>query len=143
MGDVVCQKKFNKCAMKANLTNLKGPTEHEPGERTLRTLTASPPMKTKASIKTAAPAAERKEQKATQNGAVAADLFKIKTIIVPMDFSPLAKKALAYAVPFAKKHGAKLLLVHAVEPVLYPENFIGAIPPEVEDSSGAIKGVTS
>jgi nucleotide-binding universal stress UspA family protein len=59
--------------------------------------------------------------------------FKIKKILVPVDFSPLSKKALRYAVPFARQHQARLVLVHAVEPVLYPENYIGALPPDIED----------
>jgi nucleotide-binding universal stress UspA family protein len=58
--------------------------------------------------------------------------FKIKNILVPIDFSPLSKKALQYAAPFAQKHEARITLVHVVEPVLYPENYLGAIPPDAE-----------
>jgi nucleotide-binding universal stress UspA family protein len=41
----------------------------------------------------------------------------IKEILVPIDFSRPAKKALRYAVAFATQFGAKLTLVHVVEPV--------------------------
>jgi universal stress protein A len=36
---------------------------------------------------------------------------------VPIDFSAPSKKALDYAVPFAEQFGAKLTLLHVVEPV--------------------------
>jgi universal stress protein A len=44
--------------------------------------------------------------------------FKLKTILVPMDFSDCSKKALQYACPFAKQFGAELKLLHVIEP--YP-----------------------
>jgi nucleotide-binding universal stress UspA family protein len=44
-------------------------------------------------------------------------LLQIKSILVPIDFSAQSKKALAYAVPFAEQFGAKLTLLHVVEPV--------------------------
>ena len=37
----------------------------------------------------------------------------MKTILVPTDFSPNAKKALLYAVELAKKGGEKIILFHA------------------------------
>ena len=42
-----------------------------------------------------------------------------KTILVPIDFSDEAKKALRYAASFAKQFGSTLHLVHVVEPVPY------------------------
>jgi nucleotide-binding universal stress UspA family protein len=41
--------------------------------------------------------------------------FDIKTILVPMDFSDCSRKALAYAVPFARQFGAKLVLLHVAQ----------------------------
>jgi nucleotide-binding universal stress UspA family protein len=49
---------------------------------------------------------------------VSAAEFSVKKILVPVDFSDCSKKALQYAVPFAKKFGAELELLHVVEP--YP-----------------------
>lgn len=41
-----------------------------------------------------------------------APLFKIRRILVPIDFSPCSKKALHYAIPFAKQFGARLCLLY-------------------------------
>lgn len=40
--------------------------------------------------------------------------FKLKKILVPIDFSECSRKALQYAVPFAKQFGASLTLLHVV-----------------------------
>jgi nucleotide-binding universal stress UspA family protein len=42
----------------------------------------------------------------------------LQNILVPIDFSDCSKKALEYAIPFAKQFGAELKLLHVVEP--YP-----------------------
>src|SRR5437867_12841235 len=47
--------------------------------------------------------------------------LRIKSILVPIDFSACSKKALAYAVAFAEQFGAKLTLLHVVEPVATPD----------------------
>ena len=39
------------------------------------------------------------------------------SILVPLDGSPLGERALAQAVPIAEQHGAKLILMHVVEPI--------------------------
>jgi len=62
----------------------------------------------------------------------AASPFKLKNILVPIDFSDYSLKALQYALPFAKQHGAKITLIQVIEPVYYPENFLGVLPPECE-----------
>jgi universal stress protein A len=54
-------------------------------------------------------------------------VFKLKKIIVPVDFSPCSLKALQYAAPFAKQFGAELILVHVIEPyVPVPEMGVDA-----------------
>ena len=40
--------------------------------------------------------------------------FKLAKILVPIDFSDCSKKALQYAVPFAKQFGATITLMHVV-----------------------------
>jgi universal stress protein A len=40
--------------------------------------------------------------------------FRIKDILVPIDFSECSKKALRYAIPLAKAQGAKLTLLNVV-----------------------------
>ncbi|HTX18719.1 MAG TPA: universal stress protein [Bacteroidota bacterium] len=44
-------------------------------------------------------------------------------ILVPIDFSEYSKKALQYAVPFAKQFNAKIYLLYVVEPTVYPADF--------------------
>lgn len=43
-------------------------------------------------------------------------LVKIRTILVPIDFSECSKQALACAVPFARQFGATVELLHVVAP---------------------------
>jgi nucleotide-binding universal stress UspA family protein len=50
--------------------------------------------------------------------------FKLTKILVPIDFSDCSKKALQYAVPFARQFGASITLVHVVH-----VNYVGG--PEV------------
>jgi len=45
-------------------------------------------------------------------------LFKLKKILVPVDFSDCSDKALQYAIAFAKQFDAEVTLLHVVEP--YP-----------------------
>lgn len=48
-------------------------------------------------------------------------LLKIKSILVPVDFSGPSGKALDYAVSFARQFGAKLTLLYVNEPVATPD----------------------
>ena len=56
---------------------------------------------------------------------------QFKNILVPIDFSETSKKALRYAIPLAEKFGAKITLVHVLEPNVYPENLLA--PVELEE----------
>ena len=58
--------------------------------------------------------------------------LRIKSILVPLDFSPPSKKALDYAVAFARQFKAKLTLVHVVEPVATPD-FAASFPLAMEN----------
>jgi len=58
--------------------------------------------------------------------------FHIESVLVPLDFSGQSKKALAYAVPFAEQFGAKLTLLHVVEPVATPD-FAATFPLALEN----------
>jgi universal stress protein A len=51
---------------------------------------------------------------------LASGTLKLKSILVPIDFSKISQKALDYAVPFAKQFAAKITLLHAIEPPPYP-----------------------
>ncbi|MBI3849938.1 MAG: universal stress protein [Verrucomicrobia bacterium] len=43
-------------------------------------------------------------------------VFKLKKILVPVDFSDCSNKALHYAIPFARQFDAELILLHVVQP---------------------------
>lgn len=64
--------------------------------------------------------------------AAATGRFRLRTILVPVDFSPCSDKALDYAVAFSEQFGAELVLLHVVEPMVYPENYV-AVPTLNED----------
>ena len=51
----------------------------------------------------------------------AVSLFRLKKILVPIDFSDCSKKALQYAIPLARQHEAALTLLY----VAPPPNFVG------------------
>ena len=59
-------------------------------------------------------------------------VMRVKSILVPLDFSPSSKKALDYAVTVAKQFKARLTLLHVVEPVGTPD-FAASFPLVVED----------
>lgn len=65
---------------------------------------------------------------------VAGTGFGIKKVLVPVDFSEHSKKALSYAVAFAREFGAHLILITVVEPRVYPVDTI-IIPPAMEDAT--------
>src|SRR6266511_682993 len=63
---------------------------------------------------------------------------RVKSILVPIDFSEPSKKALAYAVPFAEQFGAKLTLLHVVEPLATPD-FAKSFPLALENDKAMAK----
>lgn len=65
----------------------------------------------------------------------AAAPFRLKKVLVPIDFSACSRKALVYALRFAQQFGAQLLLVHVVEPMIVPENVLMAVP-ELPEAGG-------
>lgn len=61
-------------------------------------------------------------------------IVKLKTVLVPVDFSKFSYKAVRYAAHMAEQFGARVKLVHVVEPKLYPLDFF-VVPPEMEDAN--------
>jgi universal stress protein A len=53
--------------------------------------------------------------------------FKLKEILVPVDFTKCTEKALSYAVPFARQFGATVTLLHVVEPTFMPAVEMGVV----------------
>ncbi|MFN8644146.1 MAG: universal stress protein [Candidatus Binatia bacterium] len=60
---------------------------------------------------------------------------KIKRILVPIDFSPPALKALDYAADFAKPLNAELCVLFVIEPIYY------AVPDLAGAAAGAVGGL--
>jgi nucleotide-binding universal stress UspA family protein len=72
-------------------------------------------------------------------------VFQLRRILVPIDFSDCSRKALAYAVPFARQFGASLTLVYVVQ-MNYAVGEFGAIDfpvPENEIRANAEKELAS
>lgn len=61
--------------------------------------------------------------------------FRIRKILVPVDFSGPSQKALLYARPFAEQFGASITLIHVMEPIFYPADFgyVPLAPQEAEE----------
>ena len=60
--------------------------------------------------------------------------FQLRKVLVPVDFSEPSRKAIRYAQVFAEQFGAKLTLLHVVEPLSYPPDFavVPLLPPDAE-----------
>lgn len=64
-------------------------------------------------------------------------VFRLRTILAPVDFSNYSAKALDYVRAFAGQFGADVVLVHVVEPTVIPDNF-GIVPPSYEEVGVAL-----
>lgn len=67
----------------------------------------------------------RGDEQLMKAGDVAASAFRMKKILVPVDFSECSTKALQYAIPLAKEHGASLTLLYVVQPIYVAGEFVG------------------
>lgn len=63
--------------------------------------------------------------------------FRLRKILVPVDFSEYSSKALEYALSFAAQFQASLILLHVVEPTVYPENYM-VLPPALDEINQAM-----
>ncbi len=68
-------------------------------------------------------------------------VFQLKKILVPEDFSDCSKKALQYAIPFARQFGAELTLLHLAQ--RYPlATEMGPVEVEsIEDLQNSLEGL--
>lgn len=78
----------------------------------------------------------RRDEALLEQSAVAGR-FQLKTILVPVDFSRHSSKALAYAMAFADQFRASIVLLHVVEPMVYPENYV-TVPSVTDDINGSL-----
>ena len=58
----------------------------------------------------------RRDEPLMTAASATASPFRMKRILVPIDFSDCAKKALEYAIPLAKEHQAAITLLYVVPP---------------------------
>jgi universal stress protein A len=72
----------------------------------------------------ATPLAERP----AASGKFTAEPLKLARLLVPVDFSDCSLRALDYALALAERFGSKMILLHVVEPAVYPENYLVASP---------------
>lgn len=75
-------------------------------------------------MKSASESSELQQEEAGHQRQVEVDVadaapggLKLARILVPIDFSVMSRKALQYAVPFARRFGAKITLLYTVENV--------------------------
>jgi nucleotide-binding universal stress UspA family protein len=66
-------------------------------------------------------------------------LLKIRSILVPVDFSPPSKKALHYAAQLAGQFNSTLTLLHVVEPVAMPDFAYFPLAQEIEETVKAAR----
>jgi len=59
----------------------------------------------------------------TKKSASPSSPIELRKILVPIDFSDYSKKALHYAIPFARQFKATINLLYVVEPTIYPADF--------------------
>lgn len=62
----------------------------------------------------------------TRTTRLTGESVRIRHILVPMDFSELARRALTHAIPMATGFGARISLLHVVELPAYPTE-MGAV----------------
>lgn len=67
-------------------------------------------------------------------------LIKVKTILVPIDFSETANKALVYAIRMADQFGSKIVLLNVVEPVATPDFAYHPLMLETDKAKKLAKG---
>jgi nucleotide-binding universal stress UspA family protein len=67
--------------------------------------------------------------------------FAPKRILAPVNFSEHAGEALAKASLLAREFGAKLHLIHAIEPWSYPSGAPGVFHKHLERTAGSIRGI--
>jgi universal stress protein A len=79
---------------------------------------------------------ETKNSKTGGERAARGARLEYRTVLVPVDFSACSRHAFQYALRFASRHGSRIILLHVVEPVVYPAELgfpsLAALPPQSE-----------
>jgi universal stress protein A len=69
-------------------------------------------------------------------------VMKLQHILVPIDFSSTSHQALNFAIPLAEKFGARISLLHVIEPIIYPQEVGPIAVSEVRLAETALKELT-
>jgi nucleotide-binding universal stress UspA family protein len=69
---------------------------------------------------------DRRDEPLMAAASIVKSPFRLKKILVPIDFSDCSKKALQYAVPLAKEHKAAITLLHVVQTLCPTGDFVAA-----------------
>jgi nucleotide-binding universal stress UspA family protein len=77
----------------------------------------------KRNVRTKKTAPAKKKSPSRSIAKLPSTAITLRKILVPIDFSEYSKKALHYAIPFARQFNAKILLLYVVEPTIYPADF--------------------
>jgi nucleotide-binding universal stress UspA family protein len=56
------------------------------------------------------------------------DPLRPARLLVPVDFSDCSLRAMDYAIALAERFDSKIILLHVVEPAVYPENYLVVSP---------------
>jgi universal stress protein A len=86
-------------------------------------------MKTKKSAGNASAPKARAKKSAPKAAALKPLSLRIKEILVPVDFSEHSREAMRYALAFAERFQARVALVHIVEQLVYPGDWVFAPVP--------------
>jgi universal stress protein A len=62
------------------------------------------------------PVAKKKISASSINGRIKISYPRLRTILVPLDFSGKSRQALRYAAPIAQKFGGRIILLHMISP---------------------------
>lgn len=82
------------------------------------------------------PKEKRLPNQSVEGGPPVLPVFKLKEILVPVDFTECTEKALFYALPLAQQFNATVTLLHVVEPPYIPASEMGVVV-EVETKEDA------
>lgn len=65
--------------------------------------------------------------------------MKLRHILVPIDFSQTSHRALDFAIPMATQFGARISLLHVIEPIIYPQEIGPIAVSEMRLAESALK----
>ena len=93
-----------------------------------RTMKHKPALRSEPEPKPEEPGAKPPADHAAASTKPVADPLRLARLLVPVDFSDCSLRALDYAIALAQQFDSKIILLHVVEPTVYPENYLVVSP---------------